>query len=615
MKRKIFFTIVLLLSILTSCSYFDISDDIPKSWKDIRIFTTAQYDDVEFVVFCYETEAPYLGISDLGEPYINGLRVDANLYSEYLYGIPGYKCDFSGTYYWPDENRLQAFAIFPFDKFILDYKVEEKSYPSFKYIIADAEESKEIFVSTLQDEKREKDEYFAFLNFEFVPILSKINLLFEGKEEEYIYFITDVEFQNFKSKGKFTFANAYRIGSWSEQEENINYSYSLSSPFIVCGKSLKDFYDSESMLTLIPQEFSEETKFKITYSVRNSKTGLDVYKGSKYVDVSNYNLEKGNIIDFCFTLPIDESKISFTTKYNEDNREKPEDRHIVKLNKAKTTIVETDTEQLELSFNFEYEYEYDDIYTWSTSDSSVASVDRFGLVTAVGNGTAVISAYVALNEDYFLYNNEPQCKVTVTDIITIPDVLFKKELLDSDINLNGDDKISMEEALNAKSLRISSKGISSLEGIRYFKNLKKIICSKNNLSILNLSGFSNLEYLDCSDNKIENLNIEDCSNLETLDCSNNKLKSFEEESCYKLKILECSNNLINRMSVLNYEELEILNCSYNQLKTVDITANKLLSEFDCKNNDDLESIYVWRNFDKQDDSNFSKPSSAIYVKE
>lgn len=111
--------------------------------------------------------------------------------------------------------------------------------------------------------------------------------------------------------------------------------------------------------------------------------------------------------------------------------------------------------------------------------------------------------------------------------IVLPDANFKAKLLGSDvsngvaynstsnpiaIDANGDGILTQNEADAVYYLNISSSGISSLDGVAYFTNLKGLYCGNNMLSTLDLGANINLIYLSCSNNNLETLFIKNGSN-------------------------------------------------------------------------------------------------------
>ena len=72
-------------------------------------------------------------------------------------------------------------------------------------------------------------------------------------------------------------------------------------------------------------------------------------------------------------------------------------------------------------------------------------------------------------------------------IISIPDAMFKRTLIQKGVDENEDGEIQIEEAKYIRSLDVSSSGITSLEGIEFFTGLVKLNCFNNYITTINLS--------------------------------------------------------------------------------------------------------------------------------
>ena len=210
--------------------------------------------------------------------------------------------------------------------------------------------------------------------------------------------------------------------------------------------------------------------------------------------------------------------------------------------------------------------------------------------------------------------------------IDIPDVNFKKYLLQSSINQNNDNEITNIEALKFVNLDISNKNIKSLEGIEEFSNLKYLdfsgnkvrhtdlslnqklqilVCDNNDLIYLEIKHNRNLKYLSCSgnklcllklpssehlrflklsNNKLSNLDITKLPELETIHISNNMLRFLDISNNLKITSVLCNNNEITNLDTNNNEELKYLNCANNRIEILDTRPNKNLDVLNCENN-------------------------------
>jgi Leucine-rich repeat (LRR) protein len=152
---------------------------------------------------------------------------------------------------------------------------------------------------------------------------------------------------------------------------------------------------------------------------------------------------------------------------------------------------------------------------------------------------------------------------------------------------------------NIPTIDISVEGIKSLPDLTRFKNLKKLICSHNQLTSLPTLP-QNLQILICDNNQLTSLPTLP-QNIEKLYCYNNKLTSLPTLPqnlkvliCFhnqltslptlpqNLQILYCSSNKLNLLPTLP-QKLETLYCSHNQLNLLP-TLPQNLEKFNCVNN-------------------------------
>lgn len=151
----------------------------------------------------------------------------------------------------------------------------------------------------------------------------------------------------------------------------------------------------------------------------------------------------------------------------------------------------------------------------------------------------------------------------------------------------------------------SSNQITSIEGIEHFVNLKRLVCSSNNipridlskntlletfiangceLKILDVSKNDRLTHLECSNNLLYTLDLKYNSNLQSLDVSKNKIAAIDISRCTKLKIYNCSGNALTDLNVSNNVELQTIDCSNNKIGTLSFSNNTSLDNINCSNN-------------------------------
>lgn len=143
---------------------------------------------------------------------------------------------------------------------------------------------------------------------------------------------------------------------------------------------------------------------------------------------------------------------------------------------------------------------------------------------------AVTSTDPGYNLEY-IYNHAPQ--VYPQEPVSIPDAAFRSFLLTYYDN-NHDGSLTTDELVRVQNLNVSSLGIQSLSGLKYFPYLTSLDCGRNLLMDLDLSTCLRLESLNCEANpglthldvsmlpNLKYLNVQDCS-IRYFDVSNNPL--------------------------------------------------------------------------------------------
>ena len=206
--------------------------------------------------------------------------------------------------------------------------------------------------------------------------------------------------------------------------------------------------------------------------------------------------------------------------------------------------------------------------------------------------------------------------------VSIPDVNFRNALKAKYPNcFNASDMMdtTCSAIVNEDSLDVSQRTIESLQGIKYFVNLKSLDCSPNIIvslptlpsfltelncdnnrmsllprlpsSLTKLSCYHNnlvnlptlpssLNSLNCSDNKLNNLPSLP-SSLYYFNCSDNQLSSLPSLPS-SLNSLHCIRNKLNNLPSLP-SSLDRLNCSNNQLSSL-LGLPSSLSYLNCSYN-------------------------------
>ncbi|NJX16849.1 T9SS type A sorting domain-containing protein [Tamlana crocina] len=219
-------------------------------------------------------------------------------------------------------------------------------------------------------------------------------------------------------------------------------------------------------------------------------------------------------------------------------------------------------------------------------------------------------------------------------IINIPDPNFEQALIDLGYDSDGiiNQSINAQDAFDIKNLDISSRNISNLQGLEYFKNLRTLNCSENNFNELKLEhyvriqlkyyteefrAYQSLIEFTCSNSILESIYFYRFPDIESINLNSNpNLKSFIAEKTPNLINLKLSNtsNLeqlelhdtsVSSLKVDTFTALMTLRIIDSPLEGLDLNNNKNLKFLDCSNsnlnnldlsnNNALQSIHLVNN--------------------
>ena len=169
--------------------------------------------------------------------------------------------------------------------------------------------------------------------------------------------------------------------------------------------------------------------------------------------------------------------------------------------------------------------------------------------------------------------------VYITDA-NVPDKTFREYLLKQfDKDHNG--TLYPAERYAVTEIDVNDKNITSLKGIEFFPNLKKLNCGHNRLTSLDVSKNTVLQELVCWENQLTSLDVSQNTALQELECFENKLTSLDVSQNPALQKLDCWDNRLTSLDVSKNTELTYLKCSYNRLTELDVSKNTELTYLDC----------------------------------
>ncbi len=213
-----------------------------------------------------------------------------------------------------------------------------------------------------------------------------------------------------------------------------------------------------------------------------------------------------------------------------------------------------------------------EVPVWSTSDSTIATVNQSGIMTAVKYGQCIIRV------DMGHYSAEKM--ITVSAVVDIPDEYFRNFLLER-YDADHDGQIAGYEtyafvSIDLEPLKIAGQQGVSLRGLEQFVNLQILRIENLTISDLDLRPFTNLRsvYLEACD-------------IDTIDLRSNA--TIEDVRC-----LACPNLtaiLFGSMTDYGRNNLSTLQCDRCDIRSLDLSrCGRTLGDIDCRQNPNLTTI-------------------------
>ena len=154
-----------------------------------------------------------------------------------------------------------------------------------------------------------------------------------------------------------------------------------------------------------------------------------------------------------------------------------------------------------------------------------------------------------------------------------------EDLMLSNFDSNGDGVISEAEAARVTEIDVAYTDteaeersvVTSLKGIKIFKNLQYLYCEENMIETLDLSGMEKLEYVDCYYNEMTSLDLSNCPSLKQVYCYSNKISDINIAGSKNIILFQAYNNKLTSINVSGLQELIYFDVRMNELREVNFS--------------------------------------------
>ncbi len=179
----------------------------------------------------------------------------------------------------------------------------------------------------------------------------------------------------------------------------------------------------------------------------------------------------------------------------------------------------------------------------------------------------------------------------IIDETLFPDDEFRAYVCEN-VDTDHDGYVTVDELLAVTYIKSEFGSIKSLQGIKYFRNLRTLEVRHNQITELDVSGLPNLTWLGCQGNGMVTLDASNCPKLSTIYCNDNELTSVNVQNDVKLADFFCYDNHLTELDVSDLVNLYNLDCDRNDLSILVVMENERVTYLSCRGNQNMEWLIV-----------------------
>jgi len=212
----------------------------------------------------------------------------------------------------------------------------------------------------------------------------------------------------------------------------------------------------------------------------------------------------------------------------------------------------------------------------------------------------------------------PPTLSALPEYVSVPDSRFEQALIDRGLDFVLDGRLKTASVTSITELIITNRlGISNLDGIEAFQNLRKLQIEHNNLINANISKNINLTWVSLWENDLTTLDVRALSNLQLLGISQNNISYIDISQNRELREINFQNNRdaghpdygiskgLLALDISKNQKMERIYLSDNRLTSLDVSNNPNLTDIwadgnkiqslNCTKNPQLNMIIMMDN--------------------
>jgi hypothetical protein len=201
----------------------------------------------------------------------------------------------------------------------------------------------------------------------------------------------------------------------------------------------------------------------------------------------------------------------------------------------------------------------------------------------------------------------PPTLSALPEYVSVPDSRFEQALIDRGLDFILDGRIKTALVASVTELIITNRlGITNLDGIEAFQNLRKLQIEHNNLTNANISKNINLTWVSLWENDLTTLDVRTLSNLQLLGISQNNISYIDISQNRELREINFQNNKdaghpdygiskgLLALDISRNQKMERIYLSDNRLTNLDVSNNPNLTDIWAEGNK-LQSLNLTKN--------------------